>query len=602
MEHDFSGYATAYDTKCSDGLTIRQGAFKEQDGQTVPLVWQHMHNEPQNVLGFAKLEHRADGDYAYCSFNDTESGKIAKQLVFHGDVKALSIYANRLVKKGEDVLHGMIREVSLVLGGANPGAFIDWVSFQHGSEIVESEADAIVSFWTGNTDIVTSGEAEAFKHSAITQSVESLEHAEPITEKEEPMPTEDKTVKDVFDTLNEEQKNVVYYMIGEALNAEDDTDDTDDIEQSDIYQEGDALMHTNVFETALPEQKNVLSHGDVEQIFADAKRTGSLREAVLAHAGTYGINDINLMFPDAKATSATPEFIARRMEWVAGVLNGVVHTPFSRIKTLQADLTPEEARAKGYVTGALKKDEVIGLIKRVTTPTTLYKKQKLDRDDEIDITDFDVVAWLKGEMRIMLDEEAARAILIGDGRDALSEDKVKDPAGASEGAGIRSIYKDHNLYAHNVALPYVAAATDEDKAKAQIEAIIRARKFYKGSGSPTFFTYADVVTEMLLVKNGNGDYMYKTIDELASKLRVSKIVEVEAMENTTRTVETKPRTLIGIIVNLRDYRVGATRGGEVSLFDDFDIDYNQKKFLLETRFSGALVAPKSALVIEQITA
>lgn len=596
MGHDFSGYATKYDLQCSDGLTIRHGAFKENNGQKVPLVWQHMHGEPDNVLGYAMLEHREDGDYARCSFNNTPKGQLAKEMVFHGDITALSIYANRLVKQGLDVLHGMIREVSLVVAGANPGAFIDWVSFQHGDEITQSDADAII--YTGLNFVLE----ETVQHTDSTTAV-VVEHAQSDTKKEEPVATEEKTVQSVFDSLSEEQKTVVYYMIGEALNAEAD----DDVAQSDIdstNQEGNALMHTNVFEGSVETAKNTLSHDDIKAIFADGQRRGSLRDAandfVLAHAGTYGINSIDMLFPDHKAVNATPTFISRRMDWVNGVLTGVSHTPFSRIKSLAADITADAARAKGYVTGALKKDEVIGLLKRLTSPTTVYKKQKLDRDDLIDITDFDVVAWLKGEMRIMLDEELARAILIGDGREVLSEDKIKDPIGASEGAGIRSIFWDHDLYAHNVTLTHVVDPAA--RAKAQIEGIIRARKFYKGSGSPTFYTTTDVVTEMLLIKDADGRDIYTTVEQLASKLRVSRIVEVEVMDGVTRTVAAQARALVGIIVNLRDYTVGATRGGELNMFDDFDIDYNQQKYLLETRVSGALTLPKSALVIERATA
>ena len=597
MGHDFSGYATKYDLQCSDGLTIRHGAFKENNGQKVPLVWQHMHGEPDNVLGYAMLEHREDGDYARCSFNNTPKGQLAKEMVFHGDITALSIYANRLVKQGLDVLHGMIREVSLVVAGANPGAFIDWVSFQHGDEITQSDADAII--YTGLNFVLE----ETVQHTDSTPEVVVVEHAQSDTKKEEPVATEEKTVQSVFDSLSEEQKTVVYYMIGEALNAEAD----DDVAQSDIdstNQEGNALMHTNVFEGSVETAKNTLSHDDIKAIFADGQRRGSLRDAandfVLQHAGTYGINNIDMLFPDHKAVNATPTFISRRMDWVDGVLTGVNHTPFSRIKSLAADITADAARAKGYVTGALKKDEVIGLLKRLTSPTTVYKKQKLDRDDMVDITDFDVVAWLKGEMRIMLDEELARAILIGDGRDVLHEDKIKDPIGASEGAGIRSIYYDHDLYAHNVTLTHVADPAA--RAKAQIEGIIRARKFYKGSGSPVFYTTTDVVTEMLLIKDADGRDIYSSVDQLASKLRVSRIVEVEVMDGVTRTVAAQARALVGIIVNLRDYTVGATRGGELNMFDDFDIDYNQQKYLLETRVSGALTLPKSALVIERATA
>ena len=611
---NFSGYATKYNVLCNDGLTIRHGAFKSNNGLTVPLMWQHMHDDPKNVIGHAILEHRADGDYARCYLNDTEYGKLAKQVIEHGDVKSLSIWANRLVKQGTDVLHGVIREVSLCVTGMNPGAFIDWVSFQHGDTTTESDSEAII--YTGLEFTL----GDRVEHSDTPAIGETVQHAQADSTKEEPVATDTdtdktKTIQDVLDSFTEEQRDVMEYILGELVSddADDDTDDTvqqsdtddaDSIKHADTNKEGtDSLMHNNVFEGTTEEKKShVLSHADVEKIFTAARRGGSLKEAVLAHAGTYGIDDIDRLFPDPKATTDEPEFISRRMEWVSDVLTGVKKLPFANVKSIFADITPDEARAKGYVTGSLKKEEVFGLLKRSTTPTTLYKKQKLDRDDKLDITDFDVVRWLKNEMRIMLDEEAARAILIGDGRDALHADKIKDPAGATAGAGIRSIYNDHDLYAHNVTLPHAAGATAEAKAKAAIEGVIRARKFYKGSGAPSFYTTADEVTEMLLVKNGNGDYMYKTVEELATKLRVARIVEVEVMEGTTRTVATQPRQLVGIIVNLRDYATGTNRGGEITLFDDFDIDYNQEKYLLETRFSGGLIKPKSALVIERATA
>lgn len=549
VKYDFGGYATRNDLKCSDGRTIRKDAFKENDGDTVPLVWHHMHNDPANILGHAVLENREDGVYVYGKFNNTESGINAKALVEHGDINRLSIHANGLVQKGKDVIHGSIREVSLVLAGANPGAFIDNIAIEHSDgSYTEDTSEAVIS-------------------SGLELDFEDLEM---FHEDEPAKKSEDKTVADVFNSLSEEQKNVVYFMIGQALEA-GDVEHSDD----DYFYQGGERMKVNVFDKTDKENRETLSHSQIEAIISDAQKCGSLKESFLAHAEEYGIENIDYLFPDAKTVTPTPEMITRDMAWVRGVIDGAKHTPFSRIKSTAADITAEEARAKGYIKGNLKKEEVIKLLKRVTTPTTIYKKQKLDRDDVIDITDLDVIAWLKAEMRLMLDEEIARAVLIGDGREVEDPDKINEE-------NIRPIAKDNELYAHPVNLaPNVSG-------NSLVEAILRARKNYKGTGSPTLYTTEDIITDLLLIKDKIGRRLYPTEAELASALRVKSIVAVEAME-------TMPN-LLGILVNINDYTIGADKGGQVSMFDDFDIDYNQYKYLIETRISGCLTKPKSALV------
>ena len=572
---DFSGWATRNNLKCSDGRTIRKDAFKDNNGQKVPLVWNHQHNDPLNVLGHALLENRDEGVYAYCSLNDTEAGQNAKRLIEHGDVSALSIYANQLKQHGGDVIHGSIREVSLVLAGANPGAFIDSI-ICHGEE---SEEEAII--YTGE-DISLSHAAyeEKEKEDKLMEDPKKMEKSE--------KPEGEKTVKDVFDTLTEEQKTVVYALIGQALESKDEPDENDD--------EEDNNMKHNVFDQDETMQGNVLSHSDMEEILSDAKRTGSLKESFLAHAvGTYGIDAIDTLFPEPKSMNTPPEFIKRDTNWVAGVINGVHHTPFSRIKSMFANITEDEARAKGYIKGKLKKEEVFTLLKRTTTPTTIYKKQKLDRDDIIDITDFDVVAWIKSEMRMMLDEEIARAILVGDGRLTSDDDHINE-------ANIRPIWKDDDLYTIKTKITVGAAATDDDKAKAVIKAAVKSRKNYKGSGNPVLYTTEDFLTNCLLLEDTQGYRLYKSEQDVATAMRVSRIVTVPVMENLTRTdSESKERTLVGIIVNLNDYNVGADKGGAVNMFDDFDIDYNQQKYLMETRCSGALIKPYSAIALEMVT-
>lgn len=556
--YDFSGWATRNNLRCSDGRTIMKDAFKHNDGQTVPLVWNHQHNDPLNVLGHALLENRDEGVYAYCKLNETESGKNAKLLVEHGDVSALSIYANQLKQQGSNVIHGAIREVSLVLAGANPGAFIDSVMI-HGEE---SDDEAII--YTGE-DI-------------------SLFHAdekkdEPVDEKSE----DEETVADVFNTLTEKQKTVVYAMIGQALEEKEESEDNNN---NDDSKGGNKTMKHNVFDKE-DTKKDVLSHSDLEAIFADAKRYGSLKDSVLAH----GIEQIDYLFPDAKNVTNTPQFIQRDMGWVQKVMNSVHHTPFSRIKSILADITEDDARAKGYIKGNLKKDEVFTLLKRTTTPTTIYKKQKLDRDDVVDITDFDVVAWLKSEMRMMLDEEIARAILVGDGRLSSSDDKINEQ-------NIRPIWKDDDLYTIKAPVTVAANATAYEKAKAFIRAAIKSRKNYKGSGEPTLYTTEDVLTDCLLMEDTTGRVIYDSVSKLATALRVKEIVTVPVMENLSRDDNGTTYSLMGIIVNLTDYNIGADKGGAVNMFDDFDIDYNAQKYLIETRCSGALIKPYSAIALE----
>lgn len=559
--YDFSGWATRNNLRCSDGRTIMKDAFKHNDGQTVPLVWNHQHNDPLNVLGHALLENREEGVYAYCKFNETESGKNAKLLVEHGDVSALSIYANQLKQQGSNVIHGAIREISLVLAGANPGAFIDSV-MSHGEE---SDDEAII--YTGE-DI-------------------SLFHADekkdkPVDEKSE----DEETVADVFNTLTEKQKTVVYAMIGQALEEKEESEDNNN---NDDSKGGNKTMKHNVFDKE-DAKKDVLSHSDLEAIFADAKRYGSLKDSVLAH----GIEQIDYLFPDAKNVTNTPQFIQRDMGWVQKVMNSVHHTPFSRIKSILADITEDDARAKGYIKGNLKKDEVFTLLKRTTTPTTIYKKQKLDRDDVVDITDFDVVAWLKSEMRMMLDEEIARAILVGDGRLSSSDDKINEQ-------NIRPIWKDDDLYTIKAPVTVAANATADEKAKAFIRVAIKSRKNYKGSGEPTLYTTEDVLTDCLLMEDTTGRVIYDSVSKLATALRVKEIVTVPVMENLSRVDNGTTYGLMGIIVNLTDYNIGADKGGAVNMFDDFDIDYNAQKYLIETRCSGALIKPYSAIALELTT-
>jgi hypothetical protein len=605
---DFSGWATKAGLKCSDGRTIMPEAFKHQDQLSVPLVWQHAHNDPNNVLGHAILESRDEGVYAYAFFNETPSGQTVKALVQHGDVKSLSIFANQLIEKGKQVFHGMIREVSVVLSGANPGAVIENIAIAHGDGVEPEVLDDEAVIYTG-----------------LPIEYDDLQHASGGSGG-----NGGPTVQEIFDSLTEEQKNVVYFMVGEALSSgngsmaqsatdpdDDDEDDDEneevapgtspsdankdtsepqrtevtpgntgttsndnnsgDIEHSD--KEGNTIM-ANVFDQDATKTKGAtLTHAQLQTIVEDAKKMGSFKDSFLKHAVEYGIENIDVLFPDAKAISNTPELIARRQEWVNVVMQGTRKTPFSRIKTTSADITHDEARAKGYVKGSLKKEEWFSLAKRITTPTTIYKKQKLDRDDIIDITDLDVVVFLKGEMRLMLDEEIARAILVGDGREVDDDDKINEQ-------NIRPIARDDDFFAHKVVVP---ANTNSDNL---IEAMLRSRTKYRGSGTPTLFCTEDLLTDMLLGRDKMGRRYYANQDELKTALRVADIQTVDVMEDLTAD----GGDILGVMVNLNDYTIGADRGGAVSLFDDFDIDYNQYKYLIETRMSGALTKFKSALV------
>ena len=561
-KYDFSGWVTKNNLKCSDGRTIMKDAFKHNDGQKVPLVWNHQHNDPNEVLGYVLLHNQDEGVYGYGTFNDTESGQTAKLLVQHGDVNALSIYANQLKQSMSNVTHGNIREVSLVLAGANPGAYIDSI-IMHGEE---SEDEAII--YSGE-------DIEIYHADGDDKSGENKEEKEPMSEK-----NDDKTIGDVFDTFTDEQKTAVYAIIAQIM----------DDSKTEKDEGGNKEMKHNVFDNENDNQENTLTHDAMNTIIADGKRYGSLKESFLAHAQEYGIESIDWLFPEAKTLNNPPEFIKRDTGWVSGVMSAVSHTPFSRIKSVFADITEDEARAKGYMKGKLKKEEVFSLLKRTTTPTTIYKKQKLDRDDVIDITDFDVVSWLKAEMRMMLDEEIARAILVGDGRLSSSDDKINE-------SNIRPIWKDEELYTIH---SYVTkGATNDETIKAFIRSAIKARKDYKGSGNPVLYTTEDVLTDCLLLEDSMGRPLYESEEKLRTTLRVSKIVTVPVMENLKRTDTTNGEVeLMGIIVNLKDYNVGADKGGAINMFDDFDIDYNQQKYLIETRCSGALIRPYSAIAIE----
>lgn len=622
---DFTGYATRTGLKCADGRVIMVDAFKGNDGQRVPLIWQHNRNEPDNVLGHALLKNVADGVRVQAFFNDTPKAKIAKQLVEHKDITQLSIYANQLIQRGPNVHHGNIREVSMVIAGANPGANIDPVTIRHGDEVIDLEDEAII----------TTGLELELEHASASSEIEeddaedeteksvddifhelkpyqqdvvrmlistALEHSgeeEPDDETEGDPVTAlvhaaapsggGKTIADVFNELNDEQKNVVYALIGAAL----DNAQHSGIGLGDNY-EGD-LVPRNVFDQSgqaqAPAQQEVsLSHEDVRGIMIAAQKCGSLKNAFEDYALQHGIENIDVMFPQTKLLQNEPDFISRRMQWVNGVLNGTRKSPFSRVKTILADITPDEARAKGYVKGNMKNEEFFGVTKRTTTPTTVYKKQKLDRDDILDITELDVIAWMKQEMRLMLDEEVARAILIGDGRDISSQDKIKDPVGASDGAGIRSILNDHEMYVTTLNVPF-GPSTNADNI---VDAIVSGMRFYRGTGLPTFYTTLPTLTKLLLAKDSLGRRLYTSQADLAAALMVRSIETVEPMEELT--------DLLGIIVNLADYNVGADNGGDVSMFDFFDIDFNQQKYLIETRMSGALVKFRSALVIKTVAA
>ncbi len=602
MDYDFCGWVTKYNRKCADGRTIQPGAFKHCDGREVPLVWNHDYNTISNVLGRVKLEDRPEGMFGYGSFNGTANALDAKEALAHSDIVAMSIYANHVRQASKDVVHGDIKEVSLVLAGANPGAVITDVLAHD-----DSSGDSMI-IWHGDEGLAIDPTDSAFVHADETSS-----------EEKKPEGSEE-TIKDVFNTLSDKQKNVVYFMIGQAIenqkNGVSKPETKEEPENVKHDDEGGDKVKYNAFDSASEvstgsQNEIEITHDDMKDILTEAKREGSLKagfeiwrdkynkDFAIKHADTalgtagvdYGIKDIEWLFPEARNLNMPPEFIKRDMEWVTTVMNGVHKSPFSRIKSMFADITADEARARGYTKGKRKLEEVFTLLKRTTSPTTIYKKQKIDRDDMIDITDFDVIAWIKKEMRWMLDEEIARAILVSDGRLASSDDKIHED-------NIRPIWKEDPLYAPKIDVVFDASATENQKAKSLIRQMIKSRKEYKGSGNPTLFTTEDLLTDMLLIEDENGRIIYDSIQKLQTTLRVSKIVTVPIMEDLTREDGGKTKQLLAIMVNLNDYNVGADKGGAISMFDDFDIDFNQYKYLMETRCSGALVKPKSALVYE----
>lgn len=581
--YDFAGWVTRANLRCTDGRIIMNDAFKDCDGKRVPLVWAHQHNSVDDVLGHMDLENRGEGVYGYGYFNETDSGQNAKELVRNGDVTAMSIYANQLKQEGSSVRHGVIREVSLVLAGANPGAFIDSVMMHADGTTYTSEDEAQI--YTG-------------KIMEVIDMANKLEHADQAKEKQETPAAEkpeegNETIGEIFNTLSDKQKKAVYAIVGSIMDDEDGDD-----EEEDDYEEDDADMKHNVFDNET-NPMDVISHDEMTAVITDARSRGSMKDAALAH----GITNVGNLFPEAQTIEKTPEFYKRDTDWVSVVMNGVHRSPFSRVKSTYADITADDARARGYVKGNQKAEETIAALKRVTTPTTIYKLQKLDRDDVVDITDFDVVAWIKGEMRMMLDEEIARAILVGDGRNASSNDKINEQ-------NIRPIWKDDEAYTIHHIAELAKDATQDDVAIAFIRDSVKSRKDYKGSGNPILFTTEDHLTNMLLLEDRVGRRLYDTVEKLATAMRVSRIITVPVMEGLTRTTTsadvgvTSGTTvqLAGIIVNLGDYNVGADRGGEVNLFDDFDINYNKQEYLIETRCSGAMIRPKGAIALEYYVA
>lgn len=611
--YDFCGWASKNDLLCSDGRTIRRGAFASDDGKKVPMVYQHQHTSIDNVLGHAILENRDEGMYAYCYLNESDTGKMAKELVRHGDICAMSIYANKLKQIGNDVVHGEIKEVSLVLAAANPGAAIESVVLEHSDGSTEEEA-IIYSGEDTQYKILSHAESstQASSDKTVNDILNNMSEAKKnvlyymlakVSETDEEAEDDDviedsdirhadvsggRTIQDIFDTFTSDEKKVAFFLIGQAIKASGSMEQSDIPNIDDESEENDTMKH-NVFENnQINNDETVLSHAEIEEIFRDTKQYGTLKNSALAH----GVESIEYLFPDAKTVTPTPELIKRNDDWVSKVMGAVHRTPFSRIKSTAANLTEDEARAKGYIKGKLKKEEVFSLLKRTTEPTTIYKKQKLDRDDVVDITDFDVVAWIKSEMRMMLNEEIARAILIGDGRLTSSDDKIPEDH-------IRPVAFDSELYTVPVEVTVAAQATDDDKAKAIIRSIIKGRKEYKGSGNPVMYTTEDVLTDLLLMEDKMGRVVYDSVTKLATALRVSEIVTVPVMEGLK---DSEGNAVIAVIVNLADYNVGADRGGEVNMFDDFDIDYNAMKYLIETRCSGALTKPYSALAVKLKTA
>jgi HK97 family phage prohead protease len=588
MDYDFSGWATRNNIQCSDGRTIMKDAFKQNDGQKVPLVWNHQHDDPAEVLGHAVLENREDGVYAYCKFNDTESGQTAKSLVKNGDVDKLSIYANKLKSKMNNVVHGCIREVSLVLAGANPGAYIDSVVI-HGED-ADAEEEAII--YTEENISLFNEDETSIEHSDDNDGSEeklNKEDEKKVDQEEKKTENNEETVADVFETLSDKQKDAVYAMIGQALEDAGVSDDEEDEEG-----EEENMKH-NVFDN--DENQEVLMHSEIlSSAIQDAKRYGSLRESVIEHAAINNITDIDKLFPDATELYKEPRMIEKDQSWVAKVMNKTKHTPFSRVKTTFGKMTEPQARAKGYIKGNKKVNIQMAVLNRVTTPTTVYIKNDIDRDDVVDITDFDVVAWQKKEMRKELDKELALAMLLGDGRDVSDSNKINEQ-------NIRPIVKDDDLF----TIKYTITSgrdynqtgnshSDNDSfTKGIIRAALRARKEYKGSGRPTMFTTEDYLTDMLLIEDQNGRIIYDSVDKLATALRVDEIVTIPEME------QEEYADIVAIIVNMADYTAGADKGGSINMFDDFDIDYNQMKYLMETRMSGALTVPYSAIVLKKAT-
>lgn len=658
MKYDFGGYATKNNIKCADGRVIRPNAFVECDGAEVPLVYQHIHDDPLNVLGHAILENREDGVYAYCSFNESESGKHAKELVRHGDIKSLSIYANRLKQQGSDVLHGVIREVSMVMAGANPGAKIDNVSFAHSDGFeYESEDDVIIHFDVDIDHIVHADteddkEKESSNQNGSSDSNSSSELNDSSKSDQSNDSTDDETIKEIYDAMSDKKKALVNFLMAVAAGeideeeididvqhaddeetvqdlwdsftdkekmvanylvakiseeSEEDDDETENDKEMKHSYEGDDYMYNNIFNQNQKDDTFSLTHADVEQIIDNAKRgNGSFKDAMCGFIRNtfevpndatdedilrHGIESLDVMFPEAKTASANPELIARPMDWVAEVFNATKKTPFSNVKSVAADITADEARARGYIKGKQKKEEVVKLLKRVTYPQTVYKLQKLDRDDVVDITEIDIIAWLKNEMRLMLQEEISRAVLIGDGRDLSDESKIKED-------NIRPIYSDDDLYTIKKTVTITDGMDRLEKSDAIVDAAIEARKDYMGSGSPVMYASVETINMMLLARDKVGHRLYKTVTELADACRVSKIVEVPVLETATRTKEGKTYQLLALIVNLSDYTIGANKGGEVTFFDDFDLNFNKYEYLIETRFSGSLTKPYSAIALE----
>ena len=587
MGADFEGWVTRNDVVCGDGLIIRENAFVHNDRQTVPLVYNHDHNSIDNVLGYCELENRREGVWGRAFLNDTESGEIAKKIVKHGDVGAFSVYAGGIKKKGNNVVQGDIKEVSLVLAGCNPGAHIKYVDMAHGEGAEHEEM-----IFTFIDDPEDNGNDETIEHSGVsTEGIANAVKEENNMAEETKEQTSGQSVKEVFkgamNKLSEDEQNAVYAVLGLALKENEESNSTGEGEEE--------TMKHNVFDNDEKEEKGTfISHEAEGVIIGDAKRFGSIKESVIQHSEEYGIDGIEWLFPEVHNMNTTPEFIKRDTTWVDDVFNGAHKVPWTRIKSVFADITEDDARAKGYMKGNYKKEEVFSLLKRTTQPCTIYKKQKMDRDDVVDITDFDVISWIKTEMRMMLNEEIARAILLGDGRLASSDDKIDENC-------IRPIYKDEAFYSIKNLVEFAQDDTDAIKTKKTIDSIIRSRKFYKGSGNPTLFTTEDFVTDCLLLEDGIGHKLYKSVAEVATALRVSKIVTVEVMEGVSRVDNGVTKNLIGIIVNMKDYSVGSDKGGSVNMFEDFDIDFNQQKYLIETRCSGSLTKPFSAIVVESTT-